>query len=96
MKVSFDWDDTLSTDKGKLKLAYHRAKGDELYVISARNSFPNYVLDEIAALGISKRNAYATSSNKKKIEKVKELNIDIHYDNNVDVVNALGKVGKKI
>lgn len=36
---------------------------------------------------------YATGSNKAKVEKVKELGITKHYDNNADVVKELGEVG---
>jgi hypothetical protein len=34
-------------------------------------------------------------SNKAKIEKIKELNIVTHYDNNADVIKELGDIGKQ-
>ena len=36
---------------------------------------------------------YAMGSNEAKIEKVKELGIVTHYDNNVEVVRALKGIG---
>jgi hypothetical protein len=40
-------------------------------------------------------NVFATGSNKAKIEKIKELGITKHFDNNSDVINELGSVGEK-
>jgi hypothetical protein len=37
---------------------------------------------------------YATGSNKAKVDKVKELEISVHYDNNQEVVNQLPNVGR--
>ena len=47
------------------------------------------------ALGISHDRVFATGSNKSKIEKIKELGIKKHIDNNQDVIDALGSVGEK-
>ena len=44
--------------------------------------------------GIPDSRVYATGSNKAKVEKIKELGIDTHYDNNTDVVKELGTIGK--
>ena len=49
------------------------------------------MLSKAKELGITR--IYATGSNKAKIEKIKELGIDKHYDNNKDVVNALNGIG---
>jgi hypothetical protein len=46
------------------------------------------------ALAIPESRIYATGSNKAKVEKVKELGIQTHYDNNPDVIKELGSVGK--
>jgi soluble P-type ATPase len=93
LKISFDYDGTLSTAKGT-KLAQELiSKGNTIYIISARSSRQG-MLSKAKQLGISFSRVYATGSNKAKVEKVKELNIDKHYDNNIDVVNELGNVGK--
>lgn len=93
-KVSFDYDDTLSTSRGK-ELAQHEIDlGNTVYIISARNS-KDGMLSVTDELGIPESRVYATGSNSAKVEKVKELGIDKHYDNNSDVVKALGSVGNK-
>jgi|LakMenE01Jun11ns_1017448.scaffolds.fasta_scaffold9952498_2 hypothetical protein len=93
-KISFDYDDTLSTAKGKemAKLAIRR--GDEVYIISARNDRSG-LLDIANELNIPYSRVYATGSNRAKEAKVKELGIDKHIDNNVMVVRALPGVGQK-
>jgi hypothetical protein len=94
-KVSFDFDDTLSTEEG-LKLATeYKDKGDTLYIISARNEVSSGMLERADALGIPKDRVFATGSNKAKVEKVKELQIDKHIDNNADVIADLGSIGIK-
>jgi hypothetical protein len=93
-KVSFDYDDTLSTLRGK-ELAQHEIDlGNTVYIISARND-KEAMLQTAKDLGIPESRVYATGSNKAKIEKVKELGIDKHYDNNSDVVKELGSIGNK-
>ena len=94
LKVSIDYDDTLSTAKGK-ELAKRLIKeGNTIYIISARHSAQGMykVADE---LGIPHSRVYATGSNNQKIDKVKELGIEKHYDNNGDVVKQLKNVGQK-
>jgi len=89
-KISFDYDDTLSTERGK-ELAQHQ-KGT-LYIISARKDKVGMV-KTAKDLGIPLSRVYAMGSNKKKIEKIKELGISKHYDNNPDVIKQLGSIGK--
>ena len=54
------------------------------------------MINKAKQLGIPESKIYATGSNKTKVEKIKELGITIHYDNNQDVINELGEIGKKI
>jgi hypothetical protein len=91
-KVSFDYDDTLSTKKGFELAMSLIEKGDTIYVISARSN-KEPMLTRTNELGIPDSRVYATGSNKAKVEKVLELGIDKHYDNNADVINELGKHG---
>ena len=91
-KVSFDYDDTLSTDRGK-KLAQKQIDaGDDVYIISARGDKEG-MMATANELGIPESRVYATGSNKAKIEKINELGISKHYDNNSDVVDALKGIG---
>lgn len=93
-KVSFDYDDTLSTDRGK-KLAEDAINnGDTVYIISARQE-KDAMLGVAESLGIPESRVYATGSNSAKIEKIKELGINKHYDNNTDVIAELGSIGAK-
>ena len=88
-KVSYDWDGVGSTDEGKKAILDSIANGDEVYIISARSSKENINID------IPSDHIFATGSNKAKIEKIKELGIVRHYDNNPDVVKELGSKGQK-
>ncbi len=94
-KVSFDYDGTLSTDAGKEIAKEKIAKGIEVYIISARDNAESMyaTADE---LGIPHENVYATGSNEAKIAKIKELNVNRHYDNNQDVIDAIGPIGHKL
>jgi len=94
-KVSFDYDDTLTTDKGKELAKRKIEEGKTVYIISARHSVSN-MLSTAKDLGIPLSRVYATGSNKAKVEKVLSLNIGTHYDNNSDVVNQLKGIGKLI
>jgi len=94
-KVSFDYDDTLTTDKGKELAKRKIEEGKTVYIISARHSVSN-MLSTAKELGIPLSRVYATGSNKAKIEKVLSLDIGTHYDNNTDVVNELKGIGKVI
>ena len=51
------------------------------------------MLTRAESIGIPTSRIYATGSNKAKVEKIKELGIDIHYDNNPDVIKELGAIG---
>jgi len=93
-KISIDYDDTLSTDRG-FKTAERLIKqGMILYIISARNDKEG-MLKRATELGIPESRVFATGSNKAKIEKVKELGVAKHYDNNEDVIKELGDIGVK-
>ena len=89
MKISFDYDGVLSTQRGKM-LA--ESKKETLYIISARNDKKG-MLSTAKLLNIPESRVYATGSNKLKVQKVKELGIDKHYDNNTDVISDLPNIG---
>lgn len=93
-KVSFDYDDTLSTSRGKELAKKEIDAGNTIYIISARSE-ASAMYATADALGIPHSRVYATGSNKAKVEKVKELGINKHYDNNADVIKELGIVGQK-
>ena len=91
--ISFDYDDVFSTKKGFDMAVEEKTKGNIVYLISARSNKFN-ITERASEAGIPLTRVYAVGSNKAKIEKIKELGIDIHYDNNPDVIAELGKNGK--
>jgi soluble P-type ATPase len=93
-KVSIDYDDTLSTDRGKELAKRLIAEGKNVYVISARDT-KDEMIGVAEKLGISADHVFATGSNVSKIAKIKELGIAKHYDNNSDVVKELGNIGQQ-
>lgn len=93
-KVSLDYDGVLSTDKGKELAKRLISEGYIVYIISARQDVES-MLANAESVGIPKDRIFATGSNKAKIEKINELGIYEHYDNNEDVINNLGSLGHK-
>jgi len=93
-KVSFDYDDTLSTSRGKELAKKQIDAGNTIYIISARHDVGG-MYATADALSIPHSRVYATGSNKAKVEKIKQLGINKHYDNNSDVIKELGNIGEK-
>jgi hypothetical protein len=96
VKVSFDYDDTLTISKVQdLVKRLITAGGTEVYIISARdNEAKMYAL--ATKLGIPMYRVFATGSNDAKVAKIKELGIKTHYDNNPDVIKVLPGIGKLV
>jgi hypothetical protein len=94
-KISFDYDDTLTRKDIREEARKLKSSGNDIYIISARNDKEGMLklADEI---GIPHNKVIATGSNRAKIEKVKELKIKKHYDNNKDVISELGSIGKQV
>ncbi len=92
-KVSFDYDGTLSTEKGYARAEQYIKENADVYIISARDNKYG-MLTRAEKLGIPESRIYAMGSNEKKVEKIKELGITIHYDNNKDVINQLDNIGR--
>ena len=93
-KISIDYDDTLSTESGKELAKKLIANGATLYIISARDNKEG-MLSVAESLGVPGDMVFATGSNEAKVQKIKDLGITKHYDNNADVVKALGTIGEK-
>jgi len=89
-RVSFDFHDTLTTDKGKALLAKEMSLNNEIYIISAARHISE-LLPFASKYGINKNRVYATGSNTNKVEKLKELNIVKHYDNSQQVQDIADK-----
>jgi hypothetical protein len=95
-KTSFDFDGVLSTKRGQ---DLWRMTAGEKWVITARwGSIENMVsVWEITdMLRIPRSRVIATGSNNAKIEKIKELGITRHYDDNPNVIVRLPNVGRQM
>lgn len=95
LKISFDFDGTLSTKKGFELAKKLILDGDDVYIISAR-LYKQGMIGTARSLGITPDKVYATGSNDAKIKKIKELKITTNYDNINDVIKELGITGKHI
>ena len=88
-KVSIDYDDTLSTDKGKLLAKRLISEGKDLYIVTRRREEMLGPVKLVAnELGISADKIHATNG-KLKWETIKRLGIQTHYDNNPDELKAI-------
>jgi hypothetical protein len=92
-KVSFDWDGTLTTERGIRTLENERRRGSIIYIISARNRPNRDMIDLSLDYDIPGSRIFTVGSNVAKVRKVEELGIQRHYDNNPEVRNELGSVG---
>jgi hypothetical protein len=90
-KISFDYDGTLSTTKGKELAAEKIATGHDVWIITARQRESNNdaVYTTAERLGIP-RSRIKYTNGKDKFPYMVRYDIDIHYDNNqhqVDLIN---------
>jgi hypothetical protein len=88
LRVSFDYHETLTTDKGKSLLEKELKDNNLIYIISAARDVEE-LLPFAEKYGIRKDRVFATGSNQNKVDKIKELNIVRHYDNAQQVKDIL-------
>jgi hypothetical protein len=90
-KISFDFDDTLETDRGQELAKKFIAEGKDVYIITRRQISAALAVYKIAKeLGIPQSKVYFTNGDMK-WETIKRLGIGIHYDNNlkeIDLINS--------
>ena len=88
-RISFDFDDTLTTAKGQDMARRFLAANDEIFIITARtqsNGGPVYAMAD--KLRIKKENVYFTGG-KHKYMLVNKLRIDKHIDNNEEELQLI-------
>ncbi|NBW11187.1 MAG: hypothetical protein EBR82_24465 [Caulobacteraceae bacterium] len=89
-KISFDFDGTLDTQKGRELAKKYILEGIPVYIITARNLRASAeVYDTARKLGIPRNQIYFTGG-RDKWHTVKRLKITRHYDNNpkqIDLIN---------
>ena len=94
-RVSFDYDGVLTTEKGKELVKERMNNGDTIFIISARRMPDSYDIWKTAnELGIT--NVFVTGSNVSKIAQIIKQKIDVHYDDNTDVIDKVNKETKAI
>jgi hypothetical protein len=91
-KVSFDFDDTLSTKRGQDMAVEYIDKGDELFIVTARNKDgDNADLYDVAMnLGIPEKNIVFTNG-ADKYPLLQGLGISKHIDNNGEQIDKIKK-----
>lgn len=90
-KVSFDFDDTLETDRGKELAKQKMSEGKTVYIITRRQESASEAVYKVAdELGIPHERVYFTNG-KMKCETIKRLGIGTHYDNNQQEIDLIDK-----
>ena len=88
-KVSFDFDDTLSTKRGQDIAKRLISEGKTVYIVTRRQETASEEVYKVAdELGIPKSRVYFTNG-ELKWKTIKRLGIDTHYDNNENEVNKI-------
>lgn len=91
-RVSFDYDDTLSTQKGKDLAQELINEGLIVYIITRRSHLLGSPVYQTAKdIGIPSNRVYFTDG-KLKWDIVKRLNISKHYDNNQNEINKINEL----
>jgi heterodisulfide reductase subunit A-like polyferredoxin len=92
MKISYDFDDTLSTIKGQEMAINDIKNGNEVLILTARQERDKEEVYQIAdKIGINHSNIHFTNG-KDKWSFVIRLNIDRHYDNNQEQIDKINKL----
>lgn len=95
-KVSFDFDDTLTTERGQSLAKRFITQGKAVYIITRRQESDSKEVYALAdKLGIERSKIYFTNG-KLKWQTVKRLGIDIHYDNNQNEIDKIDENTKAV
>ena len=91
MKIGFDFDDTLATDRGKELAKRLISEGNEVYIVTRRQESALGPVKTVAEeLGIPLSRVFATNGSLK-WEKVQELGLDRFYDNNQNEIDHINQ-----
>jgi hypothetical protein len=89
--ISMDYDDTLSTDRGKQIAKQLISKGVDLHIITRRQETAGDAVYKTADELHIPRNKVHFTNGKLKWETIKRLGITKHYDNNSNELEAIKK-----
>ena len=86
MNISFDYDHTLTTEKGLLALSLD--KNHNLHVVTARSFHDNneQMYKKLFSLGFKPHHIHFSS---RKYITIAKLKIDAHVDNNLDILSDI-------
>ena len=87
--IGFDFDGTLSTSRGQ---NLFKSLTGTMYVITARNHQSPDVFKVTDRLGVPRSRVFFTGSNQNKVQKIKELGLDLFSDNNPSVHSLLPSI----
>jgi hypothetical protein len=88
-KISFDFDDTLSTARGQEIAKRIIREGKQVYIITRRNEYNSSEVYRMAEkLGIPKSKVFFTNGQYKWMT-IKRLEIGTHYDNNQNEIELI-------
>ena len=91
MRISYDFDDTLSTEKGQQMAINDIKNGNDVLILTARQQRDNEEVFKVAdKLGIPHSKVHFTNG-KDKWSFVIRLKIDKHIDNNKEQVDKINK-----
>lgn len=91
MRISYDFDDTLTTAKGQEMALNDIKNGNDVLILTARQSSDSAEVFKIAdELGIPHSNIHFTNG-KDKWSFVIRLHIDKHIDNNKEQIDKINK-----
>jgi len=94
-KVSYGYSGCITNHKQQLQAKEYLKEGVEIFILSSREE-PEGMLLIADYLGIPHDNVFATGDNDVKIEKIRELRVDVHYDTNPYVIDALGDTAEEV
>ena len=96
MRISYDFDDTLTTEKGQQMALNDIKNGNDVFILTARQERDNEEVFKVAdKLGIAHSKVHFTNG-KDKWSFVIRLKIDKHIDNNKEQVDKIERNTKAI
>jgi len=94
-RVSYGYSGTITNHEQQEQAKKYIKKGVEVFILSSRDD--NSPLLLIADhLGLSHDNIFATGDNDVKIQKIIDLQTDIHYDTNPYVLEGVGNIAEEV
>jgi acid phosphatase class B len=91
MKISFDYDGVLSTKAGKTLASIKMKQGHLVYIVTARqDSDSETVYNTAKELGLPRMRVHFTNG-KDKWPTIKQLGIQMHYDNNQEQITKINE-----